>query len=143
MSPEKTLTLMDSINIEATDSTPAIRFGADGRLFIEGRSLRLYVNEFYTPLIEWVGKLQVEHVIFDINLEYVDTGCSILLVKLLKVLEANTNIKKLIINWHYEDVDYDALQDGQILKDLLPKAEFRFFAHPESQHRSGSSLIPS
>jgi hypothetical protein len=133
---------MKSINIEATDSTPAIRFGADGRLFIEGRSLRLYIMDFYKPLIDWAGNLQVETVTFDINLEYVDTGCSHLLLKLLKTLDANISIKKLIINWHYEEVDDDALQDGQILKEILQKAEFRFHEHPEaisiiSDHQEG------
>jgi hypothetical protein len=123
---------MNSINIDATDSTPAIRFGADGRLLIEGRSIRLYVMDFYKPLIDWAGNLQVEKVTFDINLEYVDTGCSLLLLKLLQTLDTNDSIKKLIINWHYEEVDFDALQDGQILEEILQKAEFRFHEHPET-----------
>jgi hypothetical protein len=123
---------MNSINIEATDFTPTIRFGADGRLFIEGRSLRMYVMDFYKPLIDWANALQVKFVTFDINLEYVDTGCSKLLLKLLKALDENNSIKKLIINWHYEEVDDDALQDGQILKEILQKAEFRFHEHPET-----------
>jgi hypothetical protein len=123
---------MDSINIEATDSTPSIRFGADGRLFIEGRSLRMYIMDFYKPLIDWAGNLKVESVTFDINLEYVDTGCSHLLLKLLKTLDTNDSIKKLIINWHYEEVDDDSLQDGQILNEILQKAEFRFHEHAEA-----------
>ncbi|MFO7368969.1 MAG: SiaC family regulatory phosphoprotein [Bacteroidales bacterium] len=123
---------MDSIHIEATDSTPAIKFGADGKLVIEGRSLRLYVNEFYNPLIDWVKALRLENVTIDINLEYVDTGCSVLLYQLLKELDSNTSIKRLIVNWHYEEVDYDTLDDGMILKGILKKAEFKFHEHPET-----------
>jgi hypothetical protein len=122
---------MNSINIKATHSTPAIRFGADGRLFIEGRALRLDVLEFYKSLIDWASILQIENVTIDINLEYVDTGCSMLL-HLLRTLDTNNNIKKLIVNWHYEEVDDDALEDGQILKEVMHKAEFRFIEHPEA-----------
>ena len=75
---------MDSINIDATSTTPAIRFGKDGKLFIEGRSIRLNEMDFYKPLIEWAGILQLEKVSIDVNLEYIDTGCSMLLFRLLK-----------------------------------------------------------
>ncbi len=123
---------MESISIEATESTPAIKFESDGKLAIEGRSLRLYVNEFYQPLMDWVKALKLEDVTIDINLEYVDTGCSVLLYQLLKELDNNAGIKNLIVNWHYEEVDYDTLDDGMILKGILKKAEFRFHEHPEA-----------
>jgi hypothetical protein len=123
---------MKSINIEATHYTPAIRFGADGKLFIEGRSIRMNEKEFYNPLISWVELLQKENVTIDVNLEYIDTGCSKLLYKLLKALDNNESIKNLIVNWHYEEIDFDSLEDGQILKDSLKKARFVFHEHPES-----------
>jgi len=124
---------MKSINIEATSYTPAIRFGADGKLFIKGRSIRMNEMEFYEPLIKWVELLQKENVSIDVDLEYIDTGCSMLLYKLLKALDINKSIKKLIVNWHYEEIDFDALEDGQILQDSLKKARFVFHEHPEGK----------
>lgn len=124
--------VMESIHIEATESTPAIRFGADGNLFIEGRALRLEVLGFYKTLIDWTSRLQVEKVTIDINLEYVDTGCSMMLLNLLRSLDSNASIKELTVNWHYEEVDDDALQDGQILEGLMQKAKFRYHEHPET-----------
>ena len=125
---------MNSINIEATDSTPAIKFGTDGRLSIVGRALRLDVLEFYQTLVDWAGELQVEEVTFDIYLEYVDTGCSMMLLNLMRTLDNNNSIKKLVVNWHYEEVDDDALLDGQILQELMKKAEFRYHEHPETDN---------
>jgi SiaC family regulatory phosphoprotein len=123
---------MDSICINATANAPAIRFGADGKLFIEGRSIRLNVIEFYKPLIEWVNGLNIEKVTLDVNLEYIDTSCSKMVYLLLKSLDNNINIKELIVRWHYEEVDFDCLEDGHILKDTMKKAQFVFYEHPES-----------
>jgi hypothetical protein len=130
---------MDSICIDATANAPAIRFGADGKLFIEGRSIRLNVIKFYKPLIEWVKLLNIEKVTLDINLEYIDTSCSKMVYLILKALDNNNNIKELIVRWHYEEVDFDCLEDGQILKDALKKAQFLFLEHPETV----KSIMPS
>ncbi len=121
-----------SIFIEATSTSPAIDFRSDGNLFIKGRSIRLNELEFYKTLIEWVQELDTEKVVLDINLEYVDTGCSMLIYQLLKTLDNNTHIKSLIVNWHYEEVDFDALEDGMILQESMRKANFRFHEHPET-----------
>jgi hypothetical protein len=121
-----------SVFIEATSTSPAIDFKADGKLSIQGRSIRLNEMEFYKPLIEWVRMLDVEKVSMDINLEYVDTGCSMLIYQLLKTLDNNSHINSLIVNWHYEEVDFDALEDGIILQESMRKANFRFHEHPET-----------
>ena len=113
---------MKSILIEATHSTPAINFCMDGRLMIEGRSLPEDVNKFYKPLIEWIINLNTESVKLDINLEYFNSASAKKLLELLKSLDANSKIKSLIINWHYEEGDDDALETGQIFEDVLSRA---------------------
>jgi hypothetical protein len=123
---------MTSINLEPTTSTPAVKFGTDGRLLLEGRSLPENVTKFYNPLVEWVAMLKVEVVKIDINLEYLNSASSKKLLELLKVLDANNNIKELIVNWHYESDDEDALESGQIFEELLRKAEFRYHEYSEA-----------
>lgn len=123
---------MKNIFFEPTTSTPAVKFISDGRLLLEGRSLPENVTKFYAPLIEWSWMLQSEVVKMDINLEYLNSASSKKLLELLKVLDANNHIKELIINWHYESDDEDALESGQIFEELLPKAEFRYHEYSEA-----------
>ena len=123
---------MKNINLEPTTSTPAVRFVSDGRLLIEGRSLPEDVNKFYNPLIAWVKHLTTEVVKIDLNLEYLNSASSKKVLELLRVLEDNEAIKELIINWHYEADDEDALESGQIFEDFLIKAEFRYHEYSEA-----------
>ena len=117
---------MSTVLIEATHSTPAINFCSDGRLIIEGRSSPEDVNKFYKPLIKWIVDLNIESVKLDINLEYFNSGSAKMLLELMKKLDANSSIKSLIVNWHYEEGDDDALEAGQIFEDLVKRAQFRY-----------------
>jgi len=123
---------MKNIIVEPTTSTPAIKFRADGRLLMEGRSLPENVLNFYLPLIEWANKLTAQVVKFDVNLEYINSASSKKILELLKVLDANNHIKELIVNWHYELDDEDALENGQIFEDLLRRADFRYHEYSEA-----------
>lgn len=123
---------MKEIIIEKTASTPAIEFYDDGRMLIEGRSLPEDVNKFYKPLLEWVAGLTTDHVHVNINLEYLNSASAKKLLEILKSLDANNRIKSLIINWHYEEGDDDALETGQIFEELLRRAQFRYFELSEA-----------
>jgi hypothetical protein len=123
---------MDNLSFEPTTSTPAVKFTSDGRLLIEGRSLPENVMKFYTPLIEWVSMLKVKVVKIDINIEYLNSASSKKLLEMLRALDANSFINELIVNWHYESDDEDALESGQIFEDLLLKAEFRYHEYSEA-----------
>jgi len=123
---------MNKIIIEATQFTPSINFCADGRLMIEGRSLPRDVKGFYRPLIEWAINLDAEAVIMDINMEYFNSASVKMLLELLKSLDANSRIKSLIINWHYEEGDDSVLETGQIFEELLIRAQFRYQEYAET-----------
>ncbi|MBN2481709.1 MAG: DUF1987 domain-containing protein [Bacteroidales bacterium] len=122
---------MENLILEATANTPAIRFDKNGRLLIEGRSLPENVTVFYNPLIEWVTYLKADTTKVDINLEYANSASSKKLLEILKVLDANNAIRELIVNWHYEVDDEDALENGQIYEELLRKASFRYHEYSE------------
>jgi hypothetical protein len=68
----------------------------------------------------------------DLNMEYLNSASSKKLLEILKTLDNNDSIKELIINWHYEADDEDALESGQIFEDLLIKAEFRYHEYSEA-----------
>jgi hypothetical protein len=123
---------MKTIDLNATHTTPSVRCVEDGKLLIKGRSIPSDVMKFYKPLIEWAGSLQVKKLTIDINLEYVNSASSKKLLYLLKILEANENIKKLTVNWYYERDDEDALENGKVLEKLLMKTHFRFHAYAEA-----------
>ena len=123
---------MKSLIIEPTSSTPAIQFKTDGRLLIEGRSLPENVMNFYSPLIDWVGKLTAQTVKLDINMEYLNSASTKKMLEFLKVLDANNHIKTLVVNWHYEADDEDTLENGQIFEELLRKAQFIYMEYAEA-----------
>jgi hypothetical protein len=124
--------MMKNINCEPTTCTPAIRFTADGRLLIEGRSLPENVSKFYDPLIVWVRELNAEVVKIDLNLEYLNSASSKKVLEILRSLDKNKSIREFIVNWHYEADDEDALESGQIFEELLDKAEFRYHEYSEA-----------
>jgi len=123
---------MKNILLEPTTCTPEVRFAADGRLLIEGRSLPENVSRFYDPLIAWVKMLSAEVVKMDLNLEYLNSASSKKLLEMLRAIDRNSDVKELIINWHYEADDEDALESGQIFEDLLDKAVFRYHEYSEA-----------
>ena len=121
---------MDTIDIPATNNTPAIKF-ADGKLSISGRAISNKEISFYQPVTEWAGKVQINRLIVDINLEYINSVSSKKLLNLLKTLDNNKGIRSLIVNWFYEEGDEDTLLKGQLFDESLPKAEFRFHLNTE------------
>jgi hypothetical protein len=117
---------MKNLIIEKTPSTPSIQFMESGRLLLEGRSLPENTVKFYGPLIDWATGLTAPLVNMTVNLDYINSSSTKKLLELLKVLDANYNIKELCIEWFYEVDDEDILENGQIFEELLRKARFRY-----------------
>jgi hypothetical protein len=123
---------MKNIILEPTNSTPAVKFITDGRLLLQGRSLPENVMKFYKPLIDWAKLLKATVVKIDVNLEYLNSASSKKMFELMKILDSNECIKELIVNWHYESDDEDALESGQIIEEFMTKAEFRYHEYSEA-----------
>jgi hypothetical protein len=117
---------MEKIHFPATNSTPYVDFADNRKLVIRGRSISENEITFYKPIIAWAAMLQVKLLEVDVNLEYVNSRSSKKLFQLMKVMDENPDIKSLIINWHYDEGDEDALLKGQIYQEALTKARFRF-----------------
>jgi hypothetical protein len=123
---------MEKILHEATTYLPFIDFSPTGVLKLQGRSIPEDACKIFNPLIEFVDQLQVVQVIFDINLEYLNTATSKKLLELLKHLDANNTIKSILVNWHFEEGDEDSVETGEILEEGLERIDFRYLKYSEA-----------
>jgi hypothetical protein len=122
---------MQNIDIEATSTTPQVNFDQNGKLMMKGRSLILNVNEFYSPLIEWISKLNAPVVRFTIDFDYFNSASSKQILEMLKLLDSNNNVTDFDVFWHFEKDDEDILEIGQIFEERLRKASFYFKEYAE------------
>lgn len=116
---------MQNLFIEATETTPLIDFYTSGKLLIQGRSLPEDVHKFYEPVFFWINQLEVEKVVFDVKMEYINTSSTKKILNLLIELESNEKIKNIDINWFYEDDDYDMLDLGEMYNHNLERSKFQ------------------
>ena len=70
--------------------------------------------------------MEFSKLIVDVNLEYMNSGSSKMMLQLLKTLDGNSGIKKLIIKWYYEESDEEAYENAKIFREILRKADFRY-----------------
>jgi len=123
--------MMQNINIPATSNTPQVIFEEDGHLVLKGRSIILDVDSFYNPLIEWLKQLNTAAVLFTLRFDYFNSASSKKIMELLKIIDANNNIKVFNVFWHFETDDEDILEIGQIFEERLRKARFFYKEYAE------------
>ncbi len=124
---------MNSLFIDSTKTTPRIDFRQTGIFILEGKTCPVNVNTFYNPIFRWIDGIIIENVVFDIKLEYINSASVKKIFELLKHIDTNNNIKKISINWHYEEGDDDILETGQILAESLTRPEFRYCEFSEAE----------
>jgi hypothetical protein len=118
-------TLTD-LKIEGTKSMPSVTFNINGYLKMEGRFIPDNAATMFEPLFEWIKRLNADKVIFDINLEYLNTSASMQLFSLLRRLEENCLIKELVVNWYYEADDEDHYDTGLFFQEKLIRIKFNY-----------------
>jgi hypothetical protein len=123
---------MENLIIKSTIDTPRVEFLNNGELLLEGKSCPVVVTRFYEPLFVWVTALRAEKVNLNINLEYINSASVKKILDLLKVLDANRNVREIVINWHYEEGDDDNLETGQIFEEMLLRARFYYHEYSEA-----------
>lgn len=110
------------IHLPKTKKTPEIYFNKEtGILKISGRSMPNRTNDFYFPVLrhieEYIKKpAKLTQVI--LNLEYVDSASSKLLLSLLLRLKKILPAYDLHIEWHYAGDDYDMLELGKTYSEI-------------------------
>lgn len=122
---------MESLFVESGTYSPLVQFETDGSMLLEGRAIPEDVNKLFSPMIDFVTGLRAPNAVLNINLEYFNTATSKKMLELLKHLDANTKIDKILINWHYEDGDDDSVEMAEIYEECLMRSEFRYIMHNE------------
>ena len=123
---------MESIKVDRTPYLPLIDFTTEGKLKLEGRAIPEDANKLFDPMIAFVKQLSVEYVSLDINLDYFNTAASKKILDLLKALDANSSVEKILVNWHFEEGDEDSVETAEIYEELLYRTDFRYIQYEEA-----------
>ncbi|MBN1596882.1 MAG: DUF1987 domain-containing protein [Bacteroidales bacterium] len=115
---------MKKLVIEKKANTPSVNFDQQtGLLKIEGRSIPENPGEFYDELIDWVKEYfnhPQEKTIFELNLEYVNSGSSKHLLGIFRVIKDQIQKgRDITVNWFYEEDDEAILNLGEHYKSSL------------------------
>jgi hypothetical protein len=125
---------MKRITANPTSYLPGYDFSLEGKLQLEGRSIPDNAGKFYNPLIDFVDQLDTDYVIFDINLDYFNTASSKKLLELLKRLDNNNQIKRIQVNWQYEEGDESSSEIAQIYEECLKRTDFKLYEYAETSY---------
>lgn len=115
---------MSTLFLEATNSTPEIRFDTEtGQFDFVGVSTPLQAFEFYSRLLDWIEQHETEIVgkaKFRFHLIYFNSASmKSLLFILQKIREGIKKSKPWEIDWVVEDDDEFMTDAGESFKDLL------------------------
>lgn len=117
---------MENLIIKGTTETPSVEFHNDGNLKLSGRAIPDNAITLFEPMRNWLKEFKTEKIVFDINLEYLNTSASMQLFAILRNLDSNENIKEIQVLWHYEEDDEDHLYTGEMYADRLDRTEFKY-----------------
>jgi hypothetical protein len=118
----------ENLQLEATKSSPSVFFETTGNLKIEGKAIPDNAIPFFETLSQWLDNLNTKQVVFDINLEYMNTSASMQLFGLLQKLEENCSIFDISVNWHYEEDDEDHYETGLMFEEHLNRVKFHYLS---------------
>ena len=119
---------MEPIYIDGTNRTPFVSLDPAGKFKIRGRSIHENPSKFFDPIIDWIEtylKNPEDTTVFDIELEYFNSGSSRYILDILTLLMEKMADKNLVINWYYEDGDDDLYERGQYYESIL-NTKFNF-----------------
>lgn len=118
--------LLENLHLDSTTTFPEVDFNTNGSLLIKGRLISDNAVRDFEPLFVWIDKLETSKIIFEIDLEYLNTSASMQLFMLLRKLEENCLIKELIVNWYYEEDDEDHYDTGLFYEEKLYRTKFNY-----------------
>ena len=121
---------MNTLIIEATDTTPFVYFDKEKNIFkMEGKTLPENVNGFYEKIKSWLNEYLEspnEETVFEMKLEYINTASSKAIFSIfLKLEQIIDKGKKAKIIWYYADDDEDMLDVGEEYSEVI-KVPFEF-----------------
>lgn len=114
---------MESLIREATADTPKVYLDANNKVFeISKMSLPEDAIEFFAPIIQWLEKYKenpLDVTEFDFKLEYFNTASSKQIIQILLLLQEIAKKAKVIVRWHYKDIDEDMQALGEEYSQVI------------------------
>lgn len=110
---------METLKIEATKCSPKVELTPEGIMTIRGRSITEDPISFYAPVFEWIRNCKSKKFTIDIQLEYMNTSSSKVILNLLYAIKDCYNRNNIFIKWYYESDDEDMHDLGQDFESLL------------------------
>ena len=109
---------MEKLFYERTQSTPLVYFDYVNKILtIEGISMPENAKEFYEVVHDFIDEYHDEEITFVHDLGYANSSSSKNILELLK--KSIRKIKRVNIRWYYDEDDYDILETGQDIEDIL------------------------
>lgn len=134
---------MEDLHFKATKTHPEVIFSEVGDLKIFGRMINDDLIDLFRPLFYWAEKTNVNKITIDIDLEYINTNGIFLMVKLLKVFEANQLVKHIKITWQFDEDDEEHYDIGCLIKQSLKRSEFNFLSKFSPDNYSDENYLLS
>lgn len=129
--------VMDHLVIEASRSSPAIRFDAEMRcLSIRGESYPENAAAFYAPIFAWLktflaGLEPGAAVQIDLEVLYLNSSSTKIMLNFLdRVEQAAQEGAQITVNWRYDPDNEAILECGQDFSEELHALTFNLVAQP-------------
>ena len=123
--------IMENLIIEATKSSPAIRFYATSHLLeIIGESYPENAAKFYAPMFSWLEEyletLSDASILVNLEIVYFNSSSSKVLMNFFDMLEeAAAAGRSIIVNWRYHEENETALECGEEFMEDLEAVTFK------------------
>jgi hypothetical protein len=125
---------MKNYLVNADKKTPEIAFLSTGDFMITGSSRPEDARQFYKPINDWVeefGKTKPQRVTFTLDLDYINSASTRMILDILKHLKSFlSDPKNFKVVWIHEKNDFDAIDQGRVFEkslghtfDFIEKAE--------------------
>lgn len=114
---------MDNLIIESDFKSPKVNFNHEkGLLEISGNSIPESTDSFYAPIMEWADqyvKNPATQTTLIYKLDYFNSSSKRCLLNLIEklILIPDSN-KNLIIDWYYEEDDYEMEDVGKLFNEI-------------------------
>ena len=114
---------MEKVERQPSPKSPYILLDPAGRIKFRGRSIPEDVALVYDDILKWIQEYVANPAPYtevDVEMEYLNSGTSKYMLKILKTLKELDNMgKDLKINWVYEEGDDDILERGEYYASIL------------------------
>lgn len=121
---------MQSLIIKKTEETPAVILNPKKQAFqLVATSWPENAKAFYEPVLSWIDEYfnntPLEKTVFQFRYSYFNTASAKQIAKILTLLKKHSEDNNVIIQWFFEEDDYDMEKEGKRFSAIL-KLNFEF-----------------